>query len=1313
MELGTLRHHVVHFFCSLVSALVAFCETLLRGCGAVQETGSSFLLKKAVSQGISAWRSCSKNRRLDLYDLNALDDPFKNGYIFPEIEWELEAPQPEHRIREHVDEFLCWGCNSSGESLLVWVAREPGGAVRACFRLRDADGRTWGLTRAAFADGSNQESRRFSAGRLHLTCLQPMRKWRIAFNGHLREKTVDGTGETQHVELRMFVNAITEVYDHDSDTSAEARALFLAQGSWGGLAGDMPRHDAYEQPVNMFGTLSVASEASPSRELRLWGLRQRMRGRRNEVGSRTSHYLGTLESRIVFHVSSENVNGATLKRGFVMAPNLFLHAVDLWKKTEEDGHASGLHMETVHRVYDVRTERLNGETGLEIADEDSCLEVVEPLRISTDTSRGQAVQLVFHRKPLTWKPQTIIRIPESKKESEQKRVVCLGDGAAWDSRVCGGKASSLAALAAMAPLSREKFNVPGAVVLTTRAYADFRAHNKLDECLAELATYPKLNGDQRKALASRLCEAVERAKTPVNLVADLEAQLRRSIGDNFVHRSYAVRSSAVGEDSEEMSCAGQMETFLNVRGLQEASLCAVKCWASQFRHPALEYKWQHGQELEAPMAVLIQEMAQADVAGVLFTCDPVSGDPSRLVINANYGLGESVVSSLAEPDTVTLGRSEDGQLTLLEKHLGKKQMQVRAAAHGTEVQQAKNTDECCLSDEEALALGRAALEVERLHPGTPDLDLEWAIVEGELYLLQARPITSLHRQTDFEVEHNLDNGLSSEDEFYTRANVGEVLPGAISALGLELFLHSFNIVFMERVRKARISTLCPKSVYFRPSSVIVSRNYMMSLIDGMFQHSEKKDLLTKGLFFGTLGRCFESDDVVAKFLERHGRPLRTDPLRRVIFLVWAQLKKGDYMKVAQESIKNFEIPLKEEHTAQEMYDIISRTFVLPPEVILNLLICSMLSSFYNLMVLLTIGSFHGDLTPEVFADVATLLSKCEQVESAEVPSRLKELSSVLRKFRPDFGKLSIQDARAYLEKSEEEPSRLYRDLIKNHGHRSIKEFDVLTLTWELDPEPLIKILQDGASREETTTKESAPAELITPLNFWRRHALRILVPQTKRAVANREGGKALVVRSIHIFRLALRKLGRKMVEEGRLPDPDLVFQLEMDELHRLLKTRSPALVLRAIRRHRIHPTLNRLRFPDIVRGIPRPVTRVDRAKNGSVVGDVSVKGTPVSRGSVTAPARVVKTLDAAGSIEPGDILITNATDIGWSPYFPLLAGIVTEIGGLLSHGAVIAREYGLPCIVGVENATDIFVSGDTILLDATRGTVGTVKTDAS
>ncbi|EEC09820.1 conserved hypothetical protein [Ixodes scapularis] len=321
----------------------------------------------------------------------------------------------------------------------------------------------------------------------------------------------------------------------------------------------------------------------------------------------------------------------------------------------------------------------------------------------------------------------------------------------------------------------------------------------------------------------------------------------------------------------------------------------------------------------------------------------------------------------------------------------------------------------------------------------------------------------------------------------------------------------------------------------------------------MFQHDEEQSMMTKGMFYGMLGRLFESKDVAAKFVERNGHPSKLTGLQMMAFLL-------------------------------KVY-----------------------------------------LTPEVFSDLATLLSNCKQVESADVPARLKQ-------------------ARSYLEQNDEEPGRLYRELIRCHGHRCIKE--------------------------------------------------------------------ALLVRTVHIFRLALIKLGRKMVQEGRLPDPRLVFHLELDELRRLLDTRSAALVLKAIRRDRIHPALGQLRFPDIVRGVPCPVGSPGAEPQGP--RDPScVKGTPVSRGSVTAPARVVKTLDAADCIQPGDILVTNATDIGWSPYFPLLAGLVTELGGLLSHGAVIAREYGLPCVVGVENATDIFASGDIILLDATRGMVATIKTAAA
>uniref|UniRef100_A0A147BKS9 Putative phosphoenolpyruvate synthase n=1 Tax=Ixodes ricinus TaxID=34613 RepID=A0A147BKS9_IXORI len=1288
-------------------ALSTFCGVLVRQSVQLNKHGPSFLLKKAVSRSVSAWRSKFLKRRLDLYDIEALGDPVKLGFIYPRLEWELEAPQPDHEIRDHVDEFLCWGCNSSGESLLLWVARAPGGAARAYLQLGDCQGRTWALPEAAFVDRSSQESRRFSAGRLHLTCLRPMRRWRLTFNGHLREEFGGETAVTRHVNLRMFINAGSGAYDHDCDTSAEARALFLAKGPWGGLAGDVPRHDAYEQSVSLSGMFSVTGEETAGKELLVWGLRQRNRGLRADGPGSTSHFLGTLSNRTIFHVSSEKINGTTLRRGFVMAPNLFLHAVDDWKGPEEYGAGERLQMRTACHVYDIHVEETTGEPNAGVA-EDSCLEVVRKLKLVAGQSQGHGVHLVLHRKPLNWRPPALVSKPRGTQEFQEQRVVCLGDASAWDTSLCGGKGSSLAVLSAMAPLSREKFAVPGTVVLTTRTYEEFRDHNKLASCLKDLHVYHGLDTDQKKALSIRICEAVVRSEMPPRLVLELETQLQSTAGDRLASQPYAVRSSAVGEDSEEMSCAGQMETFLNVVGLNEVLHCAVKCWASQFRHSALEYKWQHGQPLEAPMAVLVQQMVLSDTAGVLFTCDPVNGDPTRLVINANYGLGESVVSSLAEPDTLILERSEDGQLSVLHKHLGKKQLQVHGTAQGTEVRRTEDAGECCLLEEQALALGRVALEVGSRHPGTSDLDLEWAIAGGRLYLLQARPITSLYRMTDFEIEHELDSTLLSEDELYTRVNVPEVLPGAISPLGEQFFLHSFHIMFQARMVKKGLSPPFPETMFFNPFFVTVSRNCLLIAMDGMFPRTEQQSLMTKGMLYGMLGRLYDPKNAVAKFLERNGPVNKLTGLRLMVFLLKTLWGKEHCLKLARGAVQNLHIDLKEEQTALEMFEVISRSFLLPHEPNFNLTTSFMLLSFGNLMLLMILGSVYGDLTPEVFSDLATLLSKCEQVESADVPARLKELSGVIRKFRADFALLTIEEARSYLEQNNEEPGQLYREFIRCHGHRCLKEFDMLSIPWELDPKPLIKTLQHAVARPEPAVVESGEPTLSTPLNLWRRMALRVLVPWTKRAVARRETAKALMVRSIHIFRLALITFGRKMVQEGRLPDPRLVFHLELDELERLLHTRSPALVLKATRRQRIHSALNQLRFPDVVNGVPRPVTSKERVSSS---GAVCVKGTPVCCGSVTAPARVIKSLDAAESIQPGDILVTNATDIGWSPYFPLLSGIITELGGLLSHGAVIAREYGLPCIIGVESATDIFASGDTILLNATQGTVCTIKTD--
>jgi pyruvate,water dikinase len=184
-----------------------------------------------------------------------------------------------------------------------------------------------------------------------------------------------------------------------------------------------------------------------------------------------------------------------------------------------------------------------------------------------------------------------------------------------------------------------------------------------------------------------------------------------------------------------------------------------------------------------------------------------------------------------------------------------------------------------------------------------------------------------------------------------------------------------------------------------------------------------------------------------------------------------------------------------------------------------------------------------------------------------------------------------------------------------------------------------------------------------------------------------------------------------MVSEGRLPDEELIFFMTPWEISNLLKTRSPRIVARASKRCRLHDKIAALNVPEIIYG---PLNMDNELENSDDIplSSTRVQGTPVSQGVVRGTARVVIDLKDAHVIQQGDILITRATDIGWSPYFPMLSGVVTEIGGLISHGAVVAREYGLPCIVSAIGATSVFKSGDQVIVNGTKGTIDKVEVES-
>ncbi|KAL1483634.1 hypothetical protein MTO96_033056, partial [Rhipicephalus appendiculatus] len=326
------------------------------------------------------------------------------------------------------------------------------------------------------------------------------------------------------------------------------------------------------------------------------------------------------------------------------------------------------------------------------------------------------------------------------------------------------------------------------------------------------------------------------------------------------------------------------------------------------------------------------------------------------------------------------------------------------------------------------------------------------------------------------------------------------------------------------------------------------------------------------------------------------------------------------------------------------------------------------SSMYNLIIIQILATASGELNNEVFSELSKILLGGD-VESAGVPRMIQELGSMLRDSpeKERFLNMSTEEASEWLSTSDDECGQKFREFIKKHGHRAVKEFDVYTNPWALDPSSLVKSLKVAAKAPQVVNKKEQPAWSTSSsayrLSAFQKLILKLVVPNARSAVAAREAGKSALVRVIHQLRLMCHRLAKRMVHEGRLPSPELLFFLSYEEIGILLRTRAPELVLKAQRRQKIYEQLDKDKYPTILIGMPKPIEKFRK----HVEGDFEIKGNPMSQGVAEGRARVVPTFEEAHLIEKGDILITTATDTGWTPYFPLLGGVVTEIGGPLSH----------------------------------------------
>jgi pyruvate,water dikinase len=870
-------------------------------------------------------------------------------------------------------------------------------------------------------------------------------------------------------------------------------------------------------------------------------------------------------------------------------------------------------------------------------------------------------------------------------------IVALDGFADVDVAAFGAKATTLARL------RRAGIRVPEAFAL---GVSWWRAHRDAHEFGARVAAATALPPERRVEALAALREEIATAPPPTGLDAALEEWIGW-LGPGAV----AVRSSATAEDGAERSFAGQHDTSLAVVGPTACLEHVRRVWSSLFTERAVAYREQHGIAHDAiDMAVIVQKLVIPDVAGVAFTVDPTRPRSRRLIIEASYGLGEAVVSGRVTPDQIVVDRTS---LRVRERRAGRKDVEIVPSPHGGVHEQPVAGDRAAataIDDRSARLIASLSMLAERAVG--PRLDVEWALTGRTVHVLQARPITGLD-----------DEGSWESRQLWTNANAGEVVPDVLTPLTLsilrpvvdELFVTVSGLigVDMSGVPVLRIIAGRP---YFNVNTTIA----VMRRLPGA------KDRSMSELFGGR-----QDDEAVAMAIPEEDLPdVRLNLLRAafgvprlVVGLVLHGPRRGAryITKYRRETERR-----REEDTSALSTGALARRTT---DDVRGLLRGTDPFLFLGVGVMHSMALFtlcrrwFGD---EGDALASRLLAGTGGLEHAEAGYALCQLAR-------SFG--GTPALRAVLEtaRSEDDLERgladapggaavrdAWRAFMSTHGHHTRGEVELANPRWSERPAYVLEMVRglvdcpdevDPIARTARVAadREAAEAACRKRLGPLRRALFGAVLKRARRGLPIRENLKNEIVRRLALIRTRLLELGDRLVTDGLFETADDVFFVGVDGLVDACDAEHAARTRRLVATRRVaYDHACTLDPPSLVRGGFDP--DAPAPPPASVGADGVLRGLAVSAGVAAGPARVI--LHAAGGrLEPGEVLVAPFTDPGWTPYFLGAAAIVMDMGGILSHGAIVARELGIPCVVNVTGATTTFATGERIRVDGTKGVV--------
>jgi rifampicin phosphotransferase len=874
-------------------------------------------------------------------------------------------------------------------------------------------------------------------------------------------------------------------------------------------------------------------------------------------------------------------------------------------------------------------------------------------------------------------------------------VLDLAELRAADLPSVGGKAANLGELISAG------LPVPGGFCVTTAAYA--RAATTVDT-----------------ADPVRARELLRSAPLPDDVATAVVAAYRSLCGqDGVPDVPVAVRSSATAEDLPTASFAGQQDTYLNVVGVEALVDAVRRCWASLWTDRAVAYRADLGiDDAEVRLAVVVQRMVAAEVAGVLFTADPVSGRRTRTVLDASPGLGEAVVSGMVNPDHLAV---EDGGV--VDRRLGDKTVAVRALPGGgterVELAAGALTDrsDACVTDTQAVALTELGRRVEA-HFGVPQ-DIEWALDDaGTIWLTQARPITSL-----YPVPPSCDGALRA----FVCASLAQGLTRPITPMGLA----AFGVIGGAMARLFDIPGPHVTDLAAPPPAFAAVGGRAFVDVTAVLRSPVGRAVATR-----VLGIMEARTGVVLRdlFAEPAFAPVpraRRRALRRIVpVLVRLRVPLVVVQAIASPTAARRRITRIGARAAgapasppgatpDERVDRATEVLATAVEVFPRSAPAFAAGFLMRAVARRLAGADLDDVTMDA------VLRALPHNVTTEMDLQLWALSEWVRSDPASAAALDAPDLTALAARfhSGALPTVLQDGLaafLRRYGHRAVAEIDLGMPRWSEQPEHVLGALAnylrlsttgDGDPEAAPDARfaagervaEQALADVVARVrrrSRWRARAVGFALGRVRALVGLREAPKDHLVRLIALARAELAAVGVDLAAQGLLDAPDDVFFLDLRDV-RAAGAGTDQRARVAARREEYARELRRRHVPRVLLSDgtePEALARAGAPDDGALVG------TPASAGTITATARVV--LDPVGALlEPGEVLVAPSTDPGWTPLFLTAGALVMEMGGANSHGAVVAREYGIPAVVGVPEATRRITTGARLTVDGAAGRI--------